>query len=83
MPTDEGKEKHRKYRNILNRVVKVDENRYFTELLSNTKQSVKSMWDTFRPIINPGKEKKGTNTDKLIINANTITNDNDIANTLQ
>ncbi len=83
MPTDEGKKKHRKYRNILNRVVKAAENRYFTELLSNTKQSVKSMWDTFRPIINSGKEKKGTNIDKLIINANTITNDNDIANTLQ
>ncbi len=38
------------------------------------------MWDTFRPIINPGKKKKSTNIDKSIINANTITNDNDIAN---
>ncbi len=80
MPTDERKEKHRKYRNILNTVVKAAENKYFTELLSNTKQSVKSLWDTFRHIINPGKKKKSTNIDKLIINVNTITNDNDIAN---
>ncbi len=38
------------------------------------------MWDTFRPILNAGKKKKGTNIDNLMINANTLTNDNDIAN---
>ncbi len=58
MPTDERKGKHRKYRNILNTVVKAAENKYFTELLCNTKQSEKSLWDTFGPIINPGKKKK-------------------------
>ncbi len=36
---------------------------YFTELLSNAKQSVKSIWDTVRPIINPCKMTKSTNTD--------------------
>ncbi len=57
--------------NIFNKCYK----KYFTELLSNTKQSVKSLWDTFGHIINLGKKKKSIDID----NANTITNDNDIA----
>ncbi len=35
MPTNQRKEKHQKYRSILNRVVEAAENKYFTELLSS------------------------------------------------
>ncbi len=80
-PTDESKLKTSK----IKKLVKAAKYKYFIELLSNSKyakQSVKSLCGTLLTLyIDPGKKKKSTNIDKLVINTNTITNDNNFANT--
>jgi hypothetical protein len=79
-PTEERKEKHRLYRNILNRVLEKAEEFYFHELIGNTKHSVKSLWDTFGPIINPEKKSKTCCIGKLLFNGHSFESNKDIAN---
>ncbi len=55
---------------------------YFHDILSDTKASLKKLWSIFGPIINPSKRNKKQFIEKLLINNKSITENADIANTL-
>ena len=54
-PTENNHRKYKRYRNLLNKVCMKAQTSYYQELLLNTKNSVKKLWQTFGPIINPTK----------------------------
>jgi len=76
------KEKYKNYVKMFDKLCRKAEVKYFHELLDNTKASLKTLWDTFGPIINPSKKKTKRNIDKLVINNQAVVDKEEIANTL-
>lgn len=79
-PIDSRKENYKRYKNILTSACRTAEERYYKDLLSNKKSTVKHLWDIFGPIINPQKRKKCHNIDKLVCDGKAICDNKEIAN---
>ncbi len=54
---------------------------YYQDKILNSKNSVKELWKTFSPMINPSKIKRTEEIKKLIADNNTVTEGPKIANT--
>jgi hypothetical protein len=56
------------------------EEKYYHDLLQDTKKSLKKLWDTFGPIINPNRVNKKKPINKLIHSGNAVTDKHAISN---
>ncbi len=81
-PTEGRKLKHKKYKTILQKFCTTAEKMYFHGILSDTKASLKKLWSIFCPIINRSKRNKKQFIEKLVIDNKSITENLDIAKTL-
>lgn len=81
-PTTANKEKYKKYRNLLTRMLREAEESYFRAKINDSKKNLKALWQIYGPIINPSKIKQSRNLSKLEYEGQTLTNDKDIANAL-
>ena len=79
-PTQENKAKYIKYRNLLSKLCKAAQENYFHDIISETKSSLVKLWETFGPIINPGKRKELHKIEKINKEGSILTNKKDIAN---
>ena len=80
-PTENNHRKYKRYKNLLSKVCQEAQVNYFHNLVDNSKQSIKQLWKTFGPIINPKTSKKNSKIiDKLRINNNISSNTENIAN---
>ena len=79
-PTQENKAKYIKYRNLLSKLCKAAQENYFHDIISETKSSLVKLWETFGPIINPGKRKELHKIEKINKEGSFLTNKKDIAN---
>ncbi len=74
-------EKYTRYTNMFIKICAKAKANNYHDLLLDTKRLLKALWDTFGPIINPGKANKKCSVDKLIQNNNVISDNAAIANT--
>ena len=78
-PSPENKEKYRKYRNILTKIIKRAEEIYYRTQIDNKKKNLKALWDIFGPVINPNKKKQKKDICTINYKGKTITENKDIA----
>ncbi len=57
------------------------ETKYYDDILEDIKRSLKELWDTFGPIINPGRANMKNPINKIIQNNKVITDYKNISNT--
>ncbi len=81
-PTPSNRKKYTIFRNILNRKIRLAEDNYYKNLLSNGSQNLFKLWNIFGKIINPNKHKCNKKIAKLKCLDKVIENDKDIANAL-
>ena len=80
-PTENNHHKYKRYRNLINKVCMKAQTLYYQEILLNTKHSVKKLWQTFAPIINPTKNKnKGSKITQINFNNEIISDKLSMAN---
>ncbi len=72
--------KYFKYKNLYIKLCATAEVNFYHEILKDTKKSLRKLWDTFRPIINPDKANKKSNINKLIQGRDIITDNISICN---
>ena len=73
--TNTSEQRYKNYKNKFTTLCRAAETAYFNKLIGETKQSLRKLWSSFGPIINPQKRKKHTTIDKLIID-NKVTKGN-------
>ncbi len=93
-PTKENKLLFNKARNILTNKLRQAHRMYYQNKIKEEKQNLKIMWDIFGSVINPQKMKRQNNinslqinqtkkvNNKTIVNTVKITDDQEIANTI-
>ena len=79
-PTVQNIEEFKKYRNILETIMKASEENYYHNLFSDTKTATFKLWETLGHIINPSKSKKQKGINKLKIGDNVIDDKAEISN---
>ena len=57
-PTENNKEKYKRYRNKLTGMLRIAEGEYYKEKINEKKKSLKALWEIYGPVINPNKVKK-------------------------
>ncbi len=78
-PTMGNKESYKKYSKTLHRVCMKAKEIYYHDLINNAKSSVKTLWNTFGPMLS-NKGRRVNQIHKIISDNNEITKDKDIAN---
>lgn len=81
-PSCENRTKYKKYRNILSTCIKEAEINYYKKLFENAKESAVNFWKSFRETLNPSKRKVHSRIDQLNFQGKSVSNDQDIANTI-
>jgi exonuclease III len=81
-PNPTNKTTYSNYRNILTDCIRKAEENYYKNLINSEKQSLHTLWNIFGSIINPQKIKQKNKIKELIHNNKHITNDAEIADTL-
>ena len=76
----ENIDKWKKYRNVLNRIIKNAQKDYYKDLIKQHNNSCMGLWKTLGSII--CKKKRETNINKLTVNNQTINDPVQIANTM-
>ena len=72
-PTENNHRKYKRYKNVLQKVCQEAQVNYFNNLVDRSKQSIRKLWQTFGPVINPASSRKSRkNINKLMI-YNTVT----------
>ena len=64
---------------MLNKIGKVAQERYYRELINDSKNSIKKLWSTFGPIINP-KRTASVNITKIFFKDKVLSDNIEIAN---
>ena len=57
-PNEKNKDVYHKYSNIFRKTCRAAKEKYYQDLIENSKNSVKSLWSTFSPIINTRKKRE-------------------------
>ena len=57
-PTEENRNKYKRYRNILNKCLRQSEKNYYIKEINENKKNLSTLWRIFGPMINPNKTKK-------------------------
>ena len=78
-PTLENTRKFTNYRNILSSCIQQAEIVYYQEIFSDRQTGIKTFWKTFGQTLNPKKKKNSVHLQKLLINDEEITGDQNIA----
>ena len=81
-PTAENKEKFRKLRNSITNKTRRAHGNYYQEIINGEKQNLKTLWDLFGKVVNTKKVRNGKKIRELQHKKKKITNDKDIADTL-
>ena len=81
-PTIENKTIFNKIRNSLTNKLRQAHGQYYQNKIQEEKQNLKVMWDIFGSVINPKKMKQSSKINSLEINNKKITDDQEIANTI-
>ena len=82
-PTVENKQAYTSFKNCLTKLLRKAEADYYLEKVDAKKKNIRSLWQIFGPIINPGKAKKSNKIEKIQVRDNILTDKNDIANALK
>ncbi len=79
---DHLKCRYKTYKTMLFKVCREAEAKYFASLLTDTKASVKKLWDTLGPMIKPEKARKSHNRiEKLVVDGKVVSENKSMANT--
>lgn len=81
-PTNRNDSMYKTYKNVFTKCIRAVEDKYYQDLIDNSKNNVRQLWTTIGPIVNPKKVKRNTKIGKLVINNDTITNKSEIANAM-
>ena len=81
-PTSENKEKFRKLRNSITNKTRRAHGNFYQKIINGEKQNLKTLWDLFGKVVNTQKMRDGKKIRELKSKEKKITNDKDIADTL-
>ncbi len=81
-PTSENKEKFRKLRNSITNKTRRAHGNFYQKIINGEKQNLKTLWDLFGKVVNTQKVRDGKKIRELKSKEKKITNDKDIADTL-
>ena len=81
-PSAENKKKLAKVRNKLTNRIRREHGNYYQEIINSEKQNLKKLWDIFGKVINAKKMRDRHKIRELKSGNKSITNDKDIANSL-
>ena len=81
-PTPDNRNRHILYRNILTACLREAEDMFYRDLVKSENKNLYKLWSIFGSVINPSKKKKHNNIDHLIYGQRKITDDQEIADTI-
>ena len=81
-PCEQNKTNYKKYRNILTSIIRKAEELYYSNMIDDKKKNFRALWEIFSPVINPNKQKRKKNIDRILHNDQEINTDREIAETL-
>ena len=81
-PTEKNIIEYKNYKNVLNSCLKEAEDSHYLEKISDKQNGIINFWKSFGKTINNKKNKSNLRLQKLIVNGQEITDDEEIANEL-
>ena len=81
-PTIENKQAYVTFKNSLTKSLQKAEANYYLEKIDAKKKNIRSLWQIYGPIINPGRVKQSSKVEKIQLNDTILKDKTDIANAL-
>ena len=81
-PTIENKQAYVTFKNSLTKSLRKAEANYYLEKIDAKKKNIRSLWQIYGPIINPGRVKQSSKVEKIQLNDTILIDKTDIANAL-
>ena len=78
-PTVANKIKYRQYKKIFDKLLQKAQVQYYNNLIDNTKASIKTLWNTFGPIVCPRKGKQKQYIHNIMHDGKSVTKQSEIA----
>ena len=81
-PNETNRNIYTRYKNVLTNVIRKAKEMYYKQIIDEQKKDLRSLWKIANPLTNPKKVKSKKNINKIIQNGTTITNEKEIADSL-
>jgi ferritin-like metal-binding protein YciE len=81
-PTAAKKEKYKKYKNMLTKMIRNAEIKYYNDKIDSSKKNIRALWQIYGPLINPTKCKKKVEINSILENGIVLKDKHEIANAL-